>query len=725
MLAGIVLAVVLSQNTQIFHPRASEVSTQQEKEIRDLTGQLKSYAGTSFRLPFFQVSEEDLLSIASQRKKLLIDNIKTNPEVVLENKISQKEKAVFSEEVKKLIESEIAEEGDLTVYHLDYPNPKDNTLRFTFRSLKDQKEYQLFLPKSKQDIISSKASITGVVLDSYIALDNINFDPEEVKRNLLTTGEREVLFVLVDFPNLKHQSNALEYFRGQISGSSPNSLVNYYKKISYDKLTFKPTFAPKIYQVSTEGACLTWEWTAEVDRSLKQDLDLSIYQRIVYIFPKSGACPYLGEGTVGGNPARSFIYNYDAEIFVYISFNRVLAHELGHNLGLFHANYLNCKDKLIGLIDSCIIYQSGDSIDLMGSSNVLDDINYRYKEILGWTDPQNIKQVGVNSDGFFTLYSQGINDNRPKALKIGLNNPSGRSYYISYRIRGNEFRDVLYYIKEGITIHLVDPNFSLVPSLLIPPLFDENNRKYPVLKDGKEFYDPINKVRITQISHDYEKVNLLVDIISPRDKYGVNLRAYLAKNPSSSDKLSVILSASLDISSKLNSIPNTKVRSVIGEGKVITADTQASSLSAIAGLDEVSAVDLPVQLDTTAKDCTGKIRDDVFAVDSLCPANQSKGAYFRCSDSNTKFFNLSSNSCRWIQEWQIEAENNCKQKHTQGNGVYPIDSGCPDNQARGVTFRCEDSEDANKFEELSSTSCRWVQEWQIEAEKKCRSLYCR
>ena len=55
-------------------------------------------------------------------------------------------------------------------------------------------------------------------------------------------------------------------------------------------------------------------------------VDLSTYRRFVYVFPRIAACSWAGLGTVGGNPSHAWING--------ILNMTIVAHEMGHNLGL-------------------------------------------------------------------------------------------------------------------------------------------------------------------------------------------------------------------------------------------------------------------------------------------------------------------------------------------------------------------------------------------------------
>ena len=73
-------------------------------------------------------------------------------------------------------------------------------------------------------------------------------------------------------------------------------------------------------------------WAEEAEAAFK--VTDAAYQHEVFVFPSRPACPFAGIAEIGG---KHVWINGDFSV-------RVLAHELGHNLGLAHAGGLACTD---------------------------------------------------------------------------------------------------------------------------------------------------------------------------------------------------------------------------------------------------------------------------------------------------------------------------------------------------------------------------------------------
>lgn len=147
--------------------------------------------------------------------------------------------------------------------------------------------------------------------------------------------------------------------------------------------------------------------------------NLSQYDRFIFAFPQNSACGYSGMGQVGALPSSSWIHN---SLIL-----RTVAHELGHNLGLYHAHATDCGDTTLG--NSCSNQEYGDTVDIMGYPGTVGHFNLFSKERLGWLASGNLLTVG--SAGSFTLQPNSLPTSAAKGLKIarGLDASGRPSYY--------------------------------------------------------------------------------------------------------------------------------------------------------------------------------------------------------------------------------------------------------------------------------------------------------
>lgn len=155
--------------------------------------------------------------------------------------------------------------------------------------------------------------------------------------------------------------------------------------------------------------------------------DLSAYSRFIYIFPNTAACGWAGYGMIGGSPTDAWINGYFDR--------RVIAHEVGHNLGLFHAHSQDCGGAVT--TGTCTTSEYGDLVDTMGWG-LYGHFSAYQKEALGWLNYGGMPPITtVQASGTYTLAPYVGSTGGARALKIlkSTNPSTGEKtwYYLEYR----------------------------------------------------------------------------------------------------------------------------------------------------------------------------------------------------------------------------------------------------------------------------------------------------
>lgn len=353
--------------------------------------------------------------------------------------------------------------------------------------------------------------------------------------NVRTTGRRTVLPILVNFLNRQEQP----FTPAQVTAALEET-SRYFRENSYQQLelVIAPSLGWYTLPMTLDATCPYNRIFDEAMKAAAADADLSAFNHLVVVMPPDGYefCKWAGLGTLGeptfvtpdGSITAGKIWiNYPvAGVFVYV-------HELGHNLGLPHANALDCPGAPL-LETGCTHVEYGDPFDVMGSGNSgywIGHVNIAYKEHLKWLSPANILllEAGVDS-GTYALEFLEAPSTRLQGLKIILPPTTlafQTTYYVSYRqpvgfgtLPQDDRRRF-----DGAMIHRILPQFpnqsvndtkllDMTPD--VPPdsvtgsdFYDRLDSRLPL---GAQFTDPISGLTIRTVGLGGATINVQVQI---------------------------------------------------------------------------------------------------------------------------------------------------------------------------------------------------------------------
>ena len=283
-----------------------------------------------------------------------------------------------------------------------------------------------------------------------------------------TFGEQRVAVILVNFQGSVSAPYTTTFAQNVTFGETHS----YYQEASYGQTSLTgQVYGWYTLPMSAPSTCTSTDYNAVATQAdqvaTANGVNLSQFNRKVYAFPQWNACGWWGLGSVGGNPSRSWINGSYAL--------KVVAHELGHNFGLYHSNSMPCSTS------GCSTTEYGDDRDMMGMSSV-GHFNAFQKERLGWLNYGNSPAIqNITSAGTYWIEAYGTASNGgPKALRIlKSTDAAGKKtwYYVESRARvgaDNGFA-------AGVIVHTgseatgnssyqvdVDPTTSAFDSLLDP-----------------------------------------------------------------------------------------------------------------------------------------------------------------------------------------------------------------------------------------------------------------
>jgi hypothetical protein len=263
-----------------------------------------------------------------------------------------------------------------------------------------------------------------------------------------TTGTKNVLITRVDFSDLTGIPEGGQDTQTYVQNLADSQISPYYAQSSYGQTALVNTVTPKLYRMPQTAAYYATNGlnnllVSDAENIAAADYTAPNYDRVIILFSNLGGITnsqitYGGLSDVGGPNVRC---NGEFDF-------RVIAHELGHTYGLYHANLWAVTDGnpisptgtdqtyISSLNKSTDNY--GDDYDTMGANYANDqrtDLNPNKKNILGWVTDAQVQTV--TASGTYRIYrfdnSSGTGTLALKIAKDGVHN-----YWVCIR---REFTD--------------------------------------------------------------------------------------------------------------------------------------------------------------------------------------------------------------------------------------------------------------------------------------------
>src|SRR4051812_24738018 len=264
--------------------------------------------------------------------------------------------------------------------------------------------------------------------------------------------QRSLAVVLLNWTGDQREPWTPDEVRQQIftGGSSMNA---YYKEESYDQISFTGDVLGWYTIDSPSSPCDSQfnDWTNKAFQAANDDgADLYSYDHVMFVFPSSD-CNWAGMAMISG--PYSWI---NGTLDTYVT-----AHEMGHNLGLHHANAYSCTSggNPVTISGNCVSMEYGDPFDVMGSGGPHHNSGW-HLEKLGVLAPSNVKTI--SESGTYTMRSALTQTSEPTTLRIPRTISNGSVfdyYYLEVRKPGGVFEND-YFASEpalsGVTIRMND-----------------------------------------------------------------------------------------------------------------------------------------------------------------------------------------------------------------------------------------------------------------------------
>lgn len=580
LLVGIGITVYLLNQTQIFRSKASDSGG----EIARLTDQITQKVVVN-QLEFASDEKlaQDVLDLARTRQALLLKEIPKNPEILIENQLSEDTLSKLPAKASAFVERRVDESGVMDITHIDGFKDKKSLNIYKFKG-QNSGTLDVYFPYGNNFVNETSLEIKGLLLSDKLVVESIT--PKTDSKP--TVGNLKYLVLPVNFTDIKHQAGFKERLQGLMFGDK-DSVKSYYKTQSNSKLLMVGE-TRDILEIPFNSDFDKCDYKARLDYINSKNPDASNFTSVIYVFPES-LCLFDGleaQGlALGGSPSKALIFSHNNLITTII-------HELGHTLGLDHAKSLFCRDKFNFSVEGCSPSDYGDFTSIMGSGDFPVGLNAPELEQLGWLEGKQITNLRRGGGGYnlFALNS-GSDENKVVKIQRAASIPyywTNQFLYLSYPV--NEAIDKTF--SGGINMTLAGKFLSGVntPTYIISGQAPTGM----ALVDNMLFHDKLANIDITQRFHNNYFAHVFVHIKNIKDKYGINVKTYLANNPPLDHRtIPVIITATKDVSEELKKW-GIKVRSVIDNGAVIMVDTDVYGFLDIALIPEVTSLDIPEKL---------------------------------------------------------------------------------------------------------------------------------
>jgi hypothetical protein len=354
-----------------------------------------------------------VLAIARDRHDQLAALMESNPAELLRVALPAALRAGLPPEVAALVEQDAAEEGELEVLHVDYPDASLDHYEYALRTAKERLALRFGADAPTDLATGARVRARGLRLGSVLALESAGALTVTKATSLPNTlGAQKTLMILVNFSDLKTQPYSVATAQNVLATTS-----NYDYEASYQQTWLTSTVAGWFTIASSSTTCDYNTIASQAKQAASNaGYALSNYNRLVYVFPANSGCNWWGLGTVGGNPSQAWIntrYGFSLT---------VLGHEMGHNLGLYHAHSIDCGASPWAA-SGCSTAEYGDVFDLMGNGGRTPHYNAYQKERLGWLNagvsPPVISASALSGTATYAIApTEAPRDTRPRAIKI-------------------------------------------------------------------------------------------------------------------------------------------------------------------------------------------------------------------------------------------------------------------------------------------------------------------
>lgn len=407
----------------------------QQQTQKQLTAANNTFMQTSRGYNFNQIHQA-----ANSRKKLLIQTMRTNPNLALTKLTTTEDPVTVAKTGPNCIEEQSTVVGKVHVVHSDDFKDNIGTVDYIVTD-KTGKAVYVHPANGVPPALSpgNTVKIKGYRLDDDMLTNTQSVDAVQ---SVSPSTSNSVLGAETE--SVVGPQNLMVFsftFQNTNSGSIPvdqandlvfNQVNKYYAENSYNQMSFVGKVYPQTISIPKSSTCDTYMLFQDMFKAVESKVDLNTYKHLLFIGPLGSECGYSGFSDVGLNPYTDGANNYNVSISVVNYTNpsdttRTTEHELGHAIGLNHASGVYCNNLDIPVdISDCEFIEYSD-MSVMGDGYA--QFNAVHKDMLGWFNGNQIQTVTQN--GIYSIAPLELPSNSVQALRIPRSN--GDFIYAEYR----------------------------------------------------------------------------------------------------------------------------------------------------------------------------------------------------------------------------------------------------------------------------------------------------
>ena len=345
---------------------------------------------------------------------------------------------------------------------------------------------------------------------------------------LVPPGQRKTAVILVKPDAASPEPWTTDYVRRRIFTDSTSTNA-FYKEDSYGQVSLVGKNRPDgdvygWYTVAATADCDVGAIAQGAQAAAAADgFTATGYQHIIYAFPYQSSCG--GWAGLGNMPGTKSWMNGYIEPWV-------VAHELGHNMGLHHANTFTCTSggTPVAISSNCSSDEYGDPYDVMGEDAWHN--NAWHLRQIGFMPASSVQTVTGN--GTYTINSTAT----PGGTQLLRVRRPGTSLYYDLSLRGPSgvFDDFSSTdpIVQGVSIHTDPDPTSLTQSLLIDTTPGSPDGFYDAaLTPGRTFTDGDISIKTESVVGGVATVQVITTPAPPADTAPPSAPGAVAAEPAS------------------------------------------------------------------------------------------------------------------------------------------------------------------------------------------------